>query len=76
MGDTDSIQPQGDKIRKAVCWISETLREHPEKSRSQIVKEAEVRFDLPPANALISTGNWTTMVAELLDPTGQQEMRP
>lgn len=48
MGDTDSIQPHGDKIRKAVCWISEILREHPEKSRSQIVKEAEVRFDLTP----------------------------
>lgn len=48
MGDTDSIQPQGDKIRKAVRWISETLREHPDKSRSQIVKEAEVRFDLTP----------------------------
>jgi len=48
MGDTDPIQPQGDKIRKAVCWISGMTREHPEKSRAQIVKEAEIRFDLTP----------------------------
>jgi hypothetical protein len=48
MGDTDTTQPQGDKIRKAVRWISEMVREHPEKSRAKIVKEAEVRFDLTP----------------------------
>ncbi|NTV15616.1 MAG: hypothetical protein HGA96_17090 [Desulfobulbaceae bacterium] len=48
MGNTDTVQPQGDKIRKAVRWISETLREHPEKSRVKVVKEAEIRFDLTP----------------------------
>lgn len=48
MAETDSIQPQGDKIRKAVRWISDTLREHPEKTRATVVKEAEVRFDLTP----------------------------
>lgn len=48
MGDTDSTQPQGDKIRKAVGWISEMVREHPEKPRAQIVKEAGIRFDLTP----------------------------
>lgn len=48
MGDTESIQPHGDKIRKAVRWISEALREHPEKSREKIIKEAEIRFDLTP----------------------------
>ncbi len=48
MGDTDTTQPQGDKIRKAVRWISEMLREHPEKSRAAVIKEAEARFDLTP----------------------------
>lgn len=48
MGETDTTQPQGDKIRKAVRWISDTLREHPEKSRAMVVKEAEIRFDLTP----------------------------
>ena len=48
MGDTDTTQPQGDKIRQAVRWISEMVQEHPEKSRAKIVKEAGVRFDLTP----------------------------
>lgn len=48
MGDADTTQPQGDKIRKAVRWISDMCREHPDKSRVKIVKEAEVRFDLTP----------------------------
>jgi len=48
MGDTDTTQPQGDKIRKAVRWLSDMLREHPEKTRAAVVKEAEVRFDLTP----------------------------
>jgi hypothetical protein len=48
MADTDTVQPQGDKIRKAVRWISETLRDHPEKPRAAVVKEAEIRFDLTP----------------------------
>jgi len=48
MGDTEAIQPQGDKIRKAVRWLSDMCREHPEKSRAALVKEAEIRFDLTP----------------------------
>jgi len=48
MSETDSIQPSGDKIRKAVQWISDMVREHPDKERSGIVKEAEIRFDLTP----------------------------
>lgn len=47
--DADAApQPQGDKIRKAVRWISDMLHEHPEKSRPSVVKEAEIRFDLTP----------------------------
>jgi len=48
MAETDSVQPSGDKIRKAVRWISDMVREHPEKERAGIVKEAEIRFDLNP----------------------------
>ena len=48
MGAVDPTTPQGDKIRKAVHWISETIREHPEKSRVAIIKDAEIRFDLTP----------------------------
>jgi hypothetical protein len=48
MGETENILPSGDKIRKAVQWISDMVREHPDKERNLIVKEAEIRFDLTP----------------------------
>ena len=48
MGDVDKIMPSGDKLKKAVRWISDTLLEHPEKTRKQVIREAELRFDLTP----------------------------
>lgn len=42
------MQPQGERLRKAVRWISEMCKEHPERSRREIVLEAEQRFDLTP----------------------------
>ncbi len=42
------MQPSGDKMRKVLCWVSETLEAHPEKKRIDVFKEAEVRFDLTP----------------------------
>ncbi|MCK5341316.1 MAG: hypothetical protein KAJ60_09595 [Desulfobulbaceae bacterium] len=41
-------QPQGEKIRKAIRWISDTVLEHPEKKRRDILRDAEIRFDLTP----------------------------
>jgi hypothetical protein len=40
--------PSGDKMKKALCWISEMIQAHPEKTRQQIISEAEVRFDMSP----------------------------
>jgi len=48
MSSTDQIQPSGDKMKKTFCWISDMLKEHPEKNRQQIISEAEIRFDLSP----------------------------
>jgi len=48
MGDTSSIQGLSANLKKAVRWIGETVREHPEKSRDDIIIEAELRFDLNP----------------------------
>ncbi len=48
MGDTNSIQGFSANLKKAVCWIGETVQEHPEKSRRDIINEAELRFDLTP----------------------------
>ena len=48
MPSVDPILPSGDKLKKTLCWISEMIKEHPEKNRQQIISEAEMRFDLSP----------------------------
>jgi len=45
---TEQIMPEGDRIRKAVTWISGMVQEYPEKDRKAIIEEAEIRFDLTP----------------------------
>lgn len=48
MSETANIEPGGEKIRKAVRWVCETVQNTPEKSRRAILREAEIRFDLSP----------------------------
>ncbi len=48
MSSVDEITPSGDKMKKTLCWISEMIKDHPEKSREKIISEAEIRFDLSP----------------------------
>jgi hypothetical protein len=48
MSTVGEIMPSGDKMKKTLCWISEMIKEHPEKNRQQIISEAEIRFDLSP----------------------------
>jgi hypothetical protein len=48
MGDIQSVPGLSANLKKAVCWIGETVREHPEKARKEIITEAELRYDLTP----------------------------
>jgi hypothetical protein len=48
MGDIQSVPGLSANLKKAICWIGETVREHPEKTREHIINEAELRFDLTP----------------------------
>jgi len=48
MADTDSVMPEGERIRRAVTWMADVLRENPERDRKDVVREAEIRFDLTP----------------------------
>ena len=43
-----SIPSPSEKLRKAISWISEETLNRPEKARTKILKEAELRFDLTP----------------------------
>jgi hypothetical protein len=36
-------------LQKAVAWIGETMQQHPDKQRAKVLAEAELRFDLTPA---------------------------
>jgi len=43
--------PDGDDVRKAVKWISESLQDNPEKLVNQLVQEAIFRFNLSPKDS-------------------------
>jgi hypothetical protein len=58
MGTTEGLQPQGDKVRKALQWMSEILSEHPEKKREQVLRDAEIRFDLSPSECEFLDNNF------------------
>ena len=46
-----SIQPNGEDLRRAVKWVSEQRKYHPEKEEKAIVQEACMKFDLSPKDA-------------------------
>ena len=48
MASTEEVLPEGEKLRKTIRWISDMIQEHPEKTRHEILLEAEMRFDLSP----------------------------
>ena len=48
MSEVEKIQPTGDKMRRVVLWISETVQANPQKNRLDILREAEIKFDLSP----------------------------
>ncbi len=37
-----------DKMKKALKWLAENIQNNPEKSRTAILREAEIRYDLSP----------------------------
>ena len=49
----------GDKVKKAICWMSEELLNNPQKKRDAVIREAEIRFDLSPAECEFLTKNFS-----------------
>lgn len=43
------ILPEGESMRRAVRWISDQLREDPDRPKLPLLDEAMRRFDLTPA---------------------------
>ncbi|MFQ6758263.1 MAG: hypothetical protein D9V46_12255 [Deltaproteobacteria bacterium] len=48
----------GDKVKKAICWMSEELLHNPQKKRGAVIREAEIRFDLSPAECEFLSKNF------------------
>lgn len=67
MGDTQYVKGMSANLKKAVCWIGEIVRDHPEKKRNEIIKEAELRFDLNPRECDFLDKNFTELAAPCRD---------
>jgi hypothetical protein len=48
MSEHSPLNVKSAKLKKALVWMTETLAEHPEKTRRAILQQAELRFDLTP----------------------------
>ena len=46
-----TMQPQGEKLRKAVKWISEKRKENPDINPVKLVDDAGFQFDLTPKDS-------------------------
>lgn len=46
-----TIQPQGEKLRNAVKYISEIRKENPDVNLMQLVDETSLKFDLSPKDS-------------------------
>ena len=49
MSPNRQIPGSQEKVKRALCWIGETLLNQPGRSREVLLREAEIRFDLSPA---------------------------
>jgi hypothetical protein len=43
-----TIQPKGEKVRQAVKWISENLKEDEKRPIYRLIQDASLRFTLSP----------------------------
>ena len=61
MAENEFIRGLSPGMKKAICWIGETVREFPDKSRDDILKEAELRFDLNPRECEFISTNFSKL---------------
>ncbi|HCC54691.1 MAG TPA: hypothetical protein DEQ20_07185 [Desulfobulbaceae bacterium] len=58
MGDNNRLPTGSDKVKKAIYWMSEELLTNSQKQRDTVIREAEVRFDLSPADCEFLSKNF------------------
>ncbi len=63
MGEVQSVQGLSANLKKAVLWLGETVREHPEQQRADIVRKVQLRFDLTPRECEFLNSNFNTITS-------------
>jgi hypothetical protein len=58
MGCSSRLPTGSDKVKKAIYWMSEELLSNPQKKRETVIREAEIRFDLSPADCEFLSKNF------------------
>ena len=48
MSARSPLSCQSETLKKALLWVADTLRDHPEKERLAVLHEAQLRYDLTP----------------------------
>lgn len=48
MSNPDGIHPPGERVKRALIWLGEATETHPERTRRQLLEQAEIRFNLTP----------------------------
>lgn len=66
-----TILPEGEQLRKAVKWISDERREHPELSISRLIGDACLKFDLPPKDAEFLLSQFTEKTKDKIQDKGE-----
>jgi len=49
MSEQSPVQTKSTKLKNALSWMGQTLRDQPERQRQAVVQEAAFRYDLTPA---------------------------
>ncbi len=56
---TSPLNSPSDKVRKALIWVSEMLKQDTSLSRQKLLQQAEIRFDLSPADCSFLDKNFS-----------------
>lgn len=59
MSNNTSLYSSSDKIKKALIWLSEAQEQKTDARREQLLQEAEIRFDLSPADCAFLDKNFS-----------------
>ena len=62
MAPAANTQPSGERMKKTIRWISEIVQTDPKKSRQDIIREAEIKFDLSPLECSFLDKNFSDVI--------------